>query len=260
MGILGDIVGIFAGNGDEDAAKNYLADVNPEADPSAWQGLTSAAAAPSAWSSVATDQGLRANQLGSLNALRALAQQGGLRTEDRVAQNQAMAAANQNERANRGAIFQNMASRGLGGSAMELSEQLANQQGAAQRNAMAGAQTASDASKRALQAISASGEMAGQIRGQDASEAGARASGLDRASQFATDQANRMATARAAGLDAVSRFNAGQRLNRAGMQSGLSSDWAQRNQQRWTNVGNDVDQGVSGFLTGGLKGGGLGIF
>ena len=205
MGLLGSLAGLFAGNEDEDQAKKLLDQVNAEA-------------GTSSFGDIRTDPAMRTSQVGSLNALRSIAQQGGLRPEDRVAQQQALDTSNRAEAGQRGAIFQGLAQRGMGGSVYELSQQLANEQGAAQRNSMVGAQTASDASKRALSAIGASGEMAGKVRGQDWGEA----------AQAAQAQ------------DALAQFNAGQRLRKAGMQSGTYSDFNQRNNQKWQTFGNDI--------------------
>jgi hypothetical protein len=109
----------------------------------------------------------------------------------------------------RGAIGQNMAARGVGGSGVEIASQLANQQGAANRNSMAGTQAAADARQRAIAALMGSANIAGNVRGQDSALAQFNASQRLRQAQGVSGvQQNNAQAADAAGQR--SRFDYGQ--------------------------------------------------
>lgn len=187
MGILGDLGSLFGGSGDDAAAKAAWDNLNPEATP--------------------TDPRLLQAQNDTLSQLRQVAATGGMRPQDRVAQIQAQNQTNQNESARRRAVLSGLAQRGMAGSGNELASDLIGEQGAADRNAATGQQTAADANQRALSALTAGGQYAGSIRGQD---------------------------------DAMSRFNAGQRVAKAAGQSGVYQKAAQNGSEQWGNLGQDV--------------------
>lgn len=124
---------------------------------------------------------------------RALAQMGqvadqqGMDLQSKVALRQAQQDNAGREQMQRQAILQNMAQRAPGGQGVQGAEyaaQLANQQGAAQSNAMAGSQAASDARKRALMAMQGAGQLGLGARGQQYGEAAARAQSKDAIEQF----------------------------------------------------------------------------
>lgn len=223
MGIIGDIAGLFAGN-NNDQVNAILNGLNPEA-------------GASAYTTLGPDPALRAAQMRSLSALQDIAA-GRLQPMDQIRQQQAMDAANRNEQGQRGAIMQHMAARGMAGSGAELAAQLAAQQGGANRAYAAGSEAAANANQRALSAIGQSGQMAGNIRGQDWGEAAQRAGALD----------------------AMSRFNAGQRVAKAGMQTGALDAQGRRNVAQWTGLGNDVENTAAAAYGafGGGGGGGYG--
>lgn len=127
---------------------------------------------------VQSDPGARAAQQ---QALAALMQRGndGYGIEDRAALNNAMAEANRNAAAQRGALQQSMQARGMGNSGFAMAAQLANNQNAAQNASMAGMNAAAQSRQRALQALMAGGQMAGQVRGQSFDEAAKRAQAQD---------------------------------------------------------------------------------
>lgn len=192
-GVLGDI----AGAGDRARARRY------------WQDLQDLG--PSAYDQIATDPRLRDAQMTALDRLSREGSAGGMGVEDRVALAQAQGETARRERGSREAILQGMAMRGQGGSGVELAATLANQQGAAEQNAMSGAQAAADARRRALSATMQSGQLGGSIRGQDYGE-----------------KANR-----ASATDAIARFNADQRMKKAAALSGMALD----DSKRWSDRG-----------------------
>jgi hypothetical protein len=110
--------------------------------------------------------------------------QTGLSVEDRAALDESRAETSRQEQGQRAAILEGARARGMSGSGMELQAQLSAQQGAADRNASAGVQAASEARRRAMQALVAAGGQAGQARGQDFSEQAARAQSQDAIDRF----------------------------------------------------------------------------
>lgn len=194
-------------------------------------------AGPSSLDSYATDPRLRLAQVGAVDELGRVGREGGMDIGSRVALREAMNDTAARERGSREAILQSMAMRGQSGGGAELAAQLTNQQGAAARDASTGARAAADARTRALQALTQSGQLAGQTRGQDFNEAAGKA----------------------AAHDAIERFNASQRLSRgttiAGMRTGnaraMDEDAALR-RSRGSGVGSAVGQVVG--AVGGSRG------
>jgi hypothetical protein len=177
-GFVGGIVGNAEAGPDQEKARQQY-----EAMLAAWQALN-----PEAGQSAAAslDPATRNAQMDALGHLQNVYQQGGMTLQDRVAQEQAMQASAMQERAQRGAIEQQMAARGQGGGGAELAAKLMGAQTGAVASHMAGASSAAAAQQRALQAMLASGEAAGGIRSGDLAASNAR--------------------------DAMARFNAGARI------------------------------------------------
>lgn len=155
------------------------------------------------------DPRLKRAQMAALEKMYQTAMQGGMDPQARSALMQAQAATAAAERGARGALIQNAQARGMGGSGAEFLGTLANQQGSATRNNLAGTQAAGDARMRALQAMSGTVSGYGQARGQD----------LD------WEKAKRQ----------VEMFNAQQRMRKAGALSDLYGD---RRKEVW-----DMTQG-----------------
>lgn len=213
---IGSFFGDMAAGENRDEIARILANLKAEA-------------GPSAFGSITEDPAMRGEELSSLNALKAIADAKGMDTSARVAQRQALDASNQNARARRGAITNSYAMRGMGGSGAELASQLAGEQSDATANAAASSQAAAEASQRALQAISGYGTTAANVRGQDWGEAAQRAKAQD----------------------AMSQFNAGQRVQKAGMDVGFQQQEAQRKRDEGGGIGSFIGAGLGalgGFL------------
>jgi hypothetical protein len=167
------------------------------------------------------DPELKKRQMAALEQMYQTAMQGGMDPQSRAALLQAQ---NQNaaaERGARGAIVQNAQARGVGGSGAEFLGTLANQQGSAARNSMAGTQAAGDARTRALQAMYQSQAGYGGVRGQDLNAAQAKSQ--------------------------VEQFNAQQRLRKGGMMAGAYSDQADRTASTFGGLGSAVGAGVGAY-------------
>jgi hypothetical protein len=209
----GSLIGSWLARGDRKKSRDAIEKVNAEAGPSAFVGLEG-------------DPAARDYQMRALDQLYSTGTSGGLdpasQARLRAASNQAAAATNGAQ----GAITQNYAMRGAGGGGSELAARLAAAQGGATAQAAAGTQAAGDASTRALSALSAAGGIAGQTRGQTWQEQSGKANAQD----------------------VMGRFNAGQRLDKGAMVSGIYDKEAKRKQ--------DVAAGAGGLL--GTVGGFLG--
>lgn len=133
---------------------------------------------------IKTSPELRDAQLKALRKLQQVGDEGGLTAIDKAKMNEIMSQAGKAEQANRAAVLQNFQARGMGGSGLELAAQLAGNQSAAEQAGQAGFNVASEANKRALDAIMNAGQLGGQIRGQEFGEEQAKASAQDAINRF----------------------------------------------------------------------------
>lgn len=207
----GSLVGSWLSKGDRKKSRDAIEKVNAEAGPSAFVGLEG-------------DPAARDYQMRALDQLYSQGTSGGLdpasQARLRAASNQAAAATNGAQ----GQISQQYAMRGAGGGGSELAARLAAAQGGATAQAAAGTQAAGDASTRALSALSAAGGLAGQTRGQTWNEQAGSANAQD----------------------VMGRFNAGQRLDKGAMVSGIYDKEAKRKTDLSAGVGGVV--GTAGGL------------
>lgn len=135
------------------------------------------------------DPATRQAQLRALSRMMETGMAGGMDAQSRATQAQALGAAAQQQRAQQGALMQQFASRGMGGSNAELGARLAAQQGSTTANAMSGLQASADAQQRAAAALMQSAQLAGQVRGQDYGQATDLAGARDRVAE--ANQRNR---------------------------------------------------------------------
>lgn len=191
--VIGGLGGLFSGD-DQDEVMRRLAAINEQAN---------ALDSP--------DPAVRKRQLEALQLMWESAKAGGMDPQSKAALQQAQASSAAAERGARGAIVQNAQARGVGGSGVEFGAALANQQGAAQRNSMAGTAAAGDARTRALQAMYQTASGSGQARGQDLSAAQAKSQ--------------------------VEQFNARQRLQKGLAMTGQGNVDAQQNRQDIAGLG-----------------------
>jgi len=134
------------------------------------------------------DPKMRQAQMSALGELQNIGE-GGPRLRDKAAMQQMLSEVNQNEMGKRGALEQEMARRGVGGSAMEYGMKQANQQSANQQAALMGLQNAANQQDRSLAAIMGAGEMGGKMRGQDWQQASDVAKSQDLINRFNTGNA-----------------------------------------------------------------------
>ena len=184
-----------------------------EVDPIAAAKADLVTAGPSAMESVSTDPRLKDQQTASLAALNELATNGGMTAADEANLERVKSEVGQADRGRREAILQNAASRGMGGSGMELLAQLDSSQAATDQAAQRGLDINGMAQARALDAMMKGGQLAGDVRGQDFGEQSAIASAKDTMSKFNASQATNNNQFNTGAVNDVNKFNAGNKLD-----------------------------------------------
>lgn len=175
--ILGSLIGEALAAGDYEEANRLMQEAARSYD-----GMTApsdfAEAGGTAMDDISVDPRLRASRMKALERLQQVGLEGGMDAESRAAVEQAKMDAAGYEQQQRGAIMQDAQARGMMNSNLSQAQALMAQQGGANRVGMMGIQAAGDARRRALDALSQSGELAGSIErdeyGMQADRAGAQ--------------------------------------------------------------------------------------
>lgn len=126
----------------------------------------------------------RESQLTSMGALQDIVDRGGMNLSDLANMNKLQTQAATADQGRRGAILQNMAQRGMGGSGMELLSQLQSSQAATDRASQAGMDQAGMMQDRALQSIMARGDVGRQMTNDQWQRDAQKAQAQDAISQF----------------------------------------------------------------------------
>lgn len=124
------------------------------------------------------DAGAIAAQRAALEQLGVMAQ-GGYTAEEAAAMQRMRSETAQQEKSQRDAVMQQMAMRGMSGSGAELAQQLAAQQGGANRGNQMTLETQAQAQRRALQALGMQSDAASGMRGQSFQEDTTRRGAVD---------------------------------------------------------------------------------
>ena len=191
----------------------------------------------SAMEGVSTDPRLKQAQLAALSSLQEIGSSGGMTATERAQLAKVQGEVAQADRGRRAAILQNMQSRGMGGSGMELLAQLQSSQGATDRASQAGLDISGMAQQRALQALNQAGGMAGGIRGQDFGEQSQIAAAKDAIAKFNaanTQQANQF---NAGQLNSMGQFNSSQALGADQFNAGSANDMSRFNTSQINSMG-----------------------
>jgi hypothetical protein len=147
---------------------------------------------PSAFAEIVGDDTVKAAYMDALEQWRSLASEGGLSDTDKMRLSDIENRMARKERGAREAILQGAHERGVGGSGLELAQQLISQQEAAGRRSQEGLDVAARSEQRVLEALARQEGLAKDIRGQDFSEASKKASAEDIISKFNTQDARRV--------------------------------------------------------------------
>lgn len=182
-------------------------------------------------SSVQTDPQYKQAQLSALNSLQGIANHGGLTIQDQANTNNVLSQLQQANAGNQGAIMQNMAQRGVGGSGFELAQRLSNAQSAGNTAAQQGTNIAAQAQARALQAISQGGQLGGQMQAQQYNQLANAAQAQDAINRFNTQNSQAVANQNTGYQNQAQQANLQNAQNIANANTGLSNYQQQYNSQ-----------------------------
>lgn len=161
---------------------------------------------PSAMEGISTDPRLAQAQMKALENLSQLGEEG-LTAVDRAALNEMRRSVETGERGRQGAILQDMAARGMGGSGAELAARLSSSQAATERAASEADRLAAMAQQNRLAALSQAGQLGGQIRGQEFGEKSAIAQAQDAIARFNAANKQQVAAANVGARNLAQQFN-----------------------------------------------------
>lgn len=207
----------------------------------------------SAFNDISIDPRLKDTQMGSLDALREIAESGGMTAADEANLNRVQSEVGAADRGRREAIRSGMAARGMGGSGLELLQMLDSSQAATDRANQSGLDIAGMAEQRAMDAIMRGGSMAGDIRGQDFGEAAKAAAANDAINAFNTANTNQNSQWNAGATNSMGQFNADNALQTAQFNKGNQLDVSKFNagnayDANKTNVGATNDAAYQSWL------------
>ena len=237
MGLFGGIAGLLSGG--SDTASNYGNITTPDVQSMqlalqqyVQQGILTPEDAqavmqdPSAFSQITQDPKFKQAQMQALTGLQNVANQGGLTAIDKGQLNDIANQENTQARGAREAIMSNAAQRGVSGSGLELMNELKSAQGAASDQSNRDTSVAANAQQRALQALVDSGQMAGNMQGQDFNQQAQIVAAKDAISKF--NAQNQQQT----GMYNTQTANAAQAANLAAKQGIANQNTAQSNAQQ----------------------------
>jgi len=164
---------------------------------------------PSAYLNVDEDPTIRKAQLGSLSKLQGIVDSGGLDAQGKADVADIINSLNTANKGSREAIVENAAQRGVGGSGLELANRMSAGQEASTNASQQGLDAAALAEKRALEAIMNTGQLAGQIRGQDYTKASDKAAAMDAIDKFNTQNKQNVILTNTAARNSAQATNLG---------------------------------------------------
>ena len=184
---------------------------------------------PSEMAGISTDPALRQAQLKALGKLSEIGDAGGRDAQFMADANRLQSDVDSSVRGREGAIQQNLAARGLSGGMSELVQRnLAAQEGA-NRQAQMGMDLKAQAEQRALQALMQSGQLAGQMQGQDFSQAAQKAQAADAISRFNAQNLQGVQSRNVANRNNAQQWNATNAQNVASQNVGTRNEAQQYN-------------------------------
>lgn len=195
---------------------------------------------------ISLDSSGRDAQQGAIGQLQSFVDQNGLDSSARAGLQQAQGQTEQQNQANRGAIMQGAARKGMQGSGGELASMLQGQQGSANQERNAGLSVAAQARQNALGALTSQANIAGQMRGQDVSTQTQNANAAQARNEFNAKM--RDATQSANNAGAFTQYDANlAHLQQQGQAEGqMAQEYLRRAKQTqgdYSSVGQGLDYG-----------------
>ncbi len=203
-----------------------------------------------AFNNIVTDPSYVGAQKQALQQMQQVATQGGLTAVDKAQLQDITNQQNQEAQGRNAAVMSQARERGMGGSDINIVNQLMNEQGAADRASQAGTNVAANAQTRALQAMQAAGTQGGQLQAQQYGEQANKAqaqNAIDLFNKQTLNSSNLYNTQTANAAQAANLENA-QAINNAN--TGTSNANKEYNAQQVQQQYNDAlqkAQGVSGI-------------
>jgi hypothetical protein len=176
---------------------------------------------PSEMAAISTDPRYRDAELSALTDLEQQSKTG-FTARDEADLAKLEGEVNRQNRGRLGAIQQNMASRGMSGSGMDIAAQIAASQDATERQALAALEKNAQMGERKQDATSRLGSLASQLQGRDFNQAATKAQAAD----------------------AIARFNTANSIDRTKLNTGIANQGIQANWQRGNQV-SDQNVGIN---------------
>lgn len=231
--VLGDLVGQALGSGDKEAAEQLLEQARQQFDiPIPTIDELAAQVGPSALQQAKADPEAVQAQRMALADLQRMAHDGG-GVEYRAGIERVRRDVGRDANARDAALQQQMAARGLGGSGIDFATRAVAGQGAADREAQMGFDSAAEANRMALQALQGQGSLASQMRGQSWGEERAKADAADEINKFNAMQRSGAFRDRFGMQMGLGTARANQFANQANVKSGQAA----QTQNQWGNYG-----------------------
>lgn len=256
-GLLGSLFGELFSAGDRWQARQAIERAMrglQEVDDPVLRQMQAEQLGPSAYEDIRVDPALEGAQYGALGELDRIAQGGGLTLEDKVNLNQIEREQAQQNQARRQGILNLLARQGVNTGGASVAMQLGGAREQAERAALAGANTAADARRRATEAVLKRGQLAGQQRGQSFQEQDRRAAARDAIARY-----------NASAREGAQRYNLGipqqqfnnqmQRAQAIANASNGQAGFYQSQADRTRGMASDIGTGL-GMATGAFLGGG----
>lgn len=162
-----------------------------------------------AYEDINTDSRPVEAEMSALSKMQDIADAGGLDDQAKAALAEAKNQSQITTQGQRGSIIDQMAARGIPTSLMSEAMQAAAAGQDAQTESLVGAKAAGDAEQRALQALSESGTLGGQIHGQQYNEAANKAAAANAIQQWNAGTQTNTNVSNAANKQAANAYNAG---------------------------------------------------
>ncbi|HUR93072.1 MAG TPA: hypothetical protein VMY76_00720 [Gemmatimonadales bacterium] len=231
--VVGDLIGRALASGDREAAEQLLEQARRQFNiPIPTLAELEAQVGPSALQQAKADPEAVEAQRMALQDLQRMAHDGG-GIEYRAGIERVRRDVGRDAAARDAALQQQMSARGLGGSGIDFATRAVAGQGAADREAAMGFESAADANRMALLALQGQGALASQMRGQSWGEERAKGDAADEINKFNAMQRSGAFRDRFGMQMGLGTAKANQLANQANVKTGQAA----QTQNQWGNYG-----------------------
>jgi hypothetical protein len=250
--VASGLLGYLIQNGADQEADEILRRIEAEYDnltPAKLEEIAAQVLGPTNLAKIKTDPMYRNAQNQALSQLDEIARSGGLTLQDKAVLNDVRNTISRDTSARTNAVIENMHARGIAGSGAELALRAQANQDAANRESQAGMNTAANAQQRYFNSILQKGNMAGQLRNQDYTEAANAARAQDLIDQFNVTNSQNMGMYN----NQVRQNNFNNQMSVLDRRYGVAQNQANRTRDRGQRQG-EVVAGVGNALGGAFNG------